>query len=286
MCSEHPKDARSIEQQETAKLIAFFENKGYENLQEVGDSVNYIFHGLKDGQPVFIKRFNRPIVANANSNFRRANTEIACYQNLPKEILIDFIEASVNDHYIVLKKVELEDIKKDEQAISELVDFDLNVISNIDASFLPEWSWQDYEKKVFQRLEDLQAAGATFDAQKVKQRFIDNKSLIENSRKVFSHLDFNFLNVKKHNDKIVLFDFENAHRDNAMVDMAVLYVEICDNPKLKNKFQEIIQTHELYNEELLKLMVIRRCAIVLHAGLWANNDLSLENPFRRKTMMN
>lgn len=148
--------------------------------------------------------------------------------------------------------------------------------------FLPKWTWEDYEQRIFPRFKKLQQAGAELDAEKVIELFSKNKSLLEKSPKGFGHLDFNFLNVKKVNGKLVIFDFENAHQDNAMVDMAILYLEICDNEKLKRKFQEIIEKSNLYNEELLKLMVIRRSAIVIHAGIGENNDLRLGMPFRRK----
>lgn len=272
------------EKEQKGKLIEFFEQKGYEKLRSIGEhSVNFVFIGEKDKQEYFIKKYNRPVGVAENINVQRTNTEIACYQNLPKDMLIDFIEADANENYIILKKVEFEDIEKDERAVGELIDFALTKFSKIDASFLKQYDWEGYEN-LFKKFERIEKAGAIEDAEAVKQMFIDKKELIENAPKIFSHLDYNFLNVKKLSGKIIPFDFENALNDNAMVDMAVLYIEICDDDNLLKKFKEEISAHELYDEELLRLMIIRRCAIVVNAGLGPNGELRYEMPFRKKNI--
>jgi len=266
------------------KLIKFFEKRGYNNLRSFGEhSVNFIFIGEKEGKEYFIKKYNRPVSAAEDINVRRTNTEIACYKNLPKDMLIDFIEADAKENYIILKKVELEDIEKNEKAVKELIDFALTKFSKIDASFLKQYTWEDYEN-LFKKFERIEKAGAIEDAKEVKRMFIDKKELIEKAPKVFSHLDYNFLNVKKLNGKIVPFDFENSLNDNPMVDMSVLYIEICDNDKLLQKFKEEISCYKLYNEDLLKLMIIRRCAIVANAGLGPNGELRYQMPFRKKNI--
>jgi len=276
-------DTPQNEQTKINELIDFFKRKGYHKIKALSYNVNFRFSATKDGQEIFIKTYNRPTDIDPQTNTKRALAEILCYQNLPQEYLIEFIEGSQKDQYVALKKVELTDLEKNSKTIKKLIEFGLNIIQKFDASFLPEYTWEDYEK-FFIRLDRIAQAGAIENAQKVKDIFIENKEMISQSPKVFSHFDFNFLNIKKLNDKLVIFDFENAALDNAMVDMAVLYLEICDDPKLLKTFQQEIKKHDQYNEELLKFMVIRRAVIIINAGLSKNNDLGYDNPFRKKNI--
>lgn len=254
------KEANKQEQEQI--LINFFEKKGYRNLKRLEKSVNYYFTGEINGVECFIKKFNRPHIVNINTNKERTKTEIDCYQNLPSDLLIEYIEGNENECYIVLKKEILEDFGRDKGSVKQMMDLCLR-LSQVDAKFLPEMS-SNYDG-IFKKLELLDSANIVNDAGSIKKQFIDNQELIKNSPKVFSHLDFNFLNVKKLGNRAVIFDFENAKQDNAMVDMAVLYIEISDDQELVNEFEENIKKHPLYNEELLRLMVLRRCIILTSA---------------------
>ena len=247
------------------ELITFFEQKGFTNLKKFdNDNTNYFFIGEKDGEECFIKIFNRPQVDGVDVNIERIGTEIDCYKNLPPDMLIDYIEGSKEDNYIVLRKVELEDLERSKQSLKKMMDLGLKDFAKIDASFLPETTWESYED-IFKKIDILENAGIIEDAKDIKELFSKRREIIENSKKRFSHLDFNFLNIKKLNDKVVPFDFEIAKQDNAMVDMGILYIEISDDEKLVEEFEKNIKESDLYNEQLLKLMIIRRCIILLYA---------------------
>ena len=259
------------------EFIGFLENNGYINLKRIrNDSDNIVCTGEKNGVMCFIKKFNKPLFGEEKANAIRAQSEIDCYKNLPSEVLIDFVEGDTEQCFISIKYKQLEDLEKSKENVEGMIDLSLNKLSQVDASFLPEMTWELYER-TFKKIDDIEKAGIISNGEEIKNMFIDKKDLIKNAQKFFAHLDFNFLNVKEINNKIVPFDFENATRDNAMVDVAVLFTEIGDDKELSKSFQKKISSNELYDEELLKLMIIRRCIIMLHVCI--NNP---EKPVARR----
>jgi len=245
------------------ELIKFFEGRGYKEVHPAeSKNFNDIFYATKDGQECFIKKYQSRTGSDEVSQ-RRANSEFACYENLPKDLLIDVIEINRSEKYLVLKNVEFEELEKNRQYVESFMDLGLGRFPEIDASFLPETTWEYYEE-LFEKLRKLEEAGIIDNSNTVIQLFKDKKDLILNAKKIFSHHDFNRLNIKKVDGKLKVFDFEVSRRDNAMVDMAILYIDIRDDKNLVKVFEERLGQSELYNEELLDLMIIRRAAVIMN----------------------
>ena len=254
-----------------SELIAFFESRGYENVQLIPHrNRNDILHATKDGQKCFIKKLN-PTSGSERSVGKKINIESACYENLPKDILINVVEINKNDGYIALDRVEFDEIEGNEQYIETLTDVELNIFPGIDASFLPETTWEDYEK-LFIKLKKLEEAEIIEDADAIIQIFESKKGLIENAKKIFSQQDFSRSNIKKVNGQLKIFDFEEPRQDNAMADMATMSIDLRDSGILAAVYKEKIQAHESYNEELFNLMTAKRAAAVMYARIYARRD--------------
>ena len=189
------------------------------------------------------------------------------------------VEANRQDNYLVLKKVELKKTELNEQSVDEIMNVYLEKLITVDASFLPETNWNLYEE-IFLKLKILESKNIITDAQKITEGFKGQKKLIENSEKFFSHNDYNLSNLKRLGGKLIVSDFEYARRDNAMVDMATFYIDLCDNNELQKYFREKLNKHPLYNEELFDLMVLRRCILVMNS--LADNQ---ESSYFRKNLL-
>ncbi|MFA5413595.1 MAG: hypothetical protein WC348_03590 [Patescibacteria group bacterium] len=249
-----------------AELIKLFEGHGYKDVRPAENkNFNDIFYATKDGRECFIKKYLSHTGSNEITS-RRAASEFACYENLPKDLLIDVLEINRSEKYLVLKRVEFEEVEKNRQYVGDFTDLGLIRFPEMDASFLPEITWEYYEG-LFEKLKKLEEAGIIDNADAVIQLFKNKKDLIISAKKIFSHHDFNRLNIKKVSGKLKVFDFELSRRDNAMVDMATLYIDIRDDKDLVKIFEERLSQSELYNEELLTLMVIRRAAVVMNASM-------------------
>lgn len=231
---------------------------------------NDVFVGERDGQGVFIKKY-REHDGDSKSAKSRLNTEIDCYNNLPKENLLDLVEANLTDKYLVLKNTELSNIDKNEESVKEIVDLYLDKLAIINPSFLSEVNWGDYEK-LFDKLKKLDHSGIISGADKYIKMFTDKKELIEKSKKVFTHHDFNFSNIKNDNGRLVIFDFEHASQDNSMYDPATLFIEIYGKDELRRVFENHINKSALFNKELFNLMLFRRCIDVMY-GFKNNQEI-------------
>ena len=189
---------------------------------------------------------------------------MACYEHLPSDILIDVIEPNIEESYLVLKKVDLVDTGKDQQSFLEIMDLCLTRFPQIDASFLPQISWEHYEE-LFGKMKNVEAAGIIQGADSIIETFKDRKALLMNSRMVFSHQDFDRRNIKKADGKLKIFDFELSIRNNILADMAALYIDIKDEENLVDTFEKRIKESELYDEELFSLMIIRRGTLFVNS---------------------
>lgn len=249
-----------------AELITFFENRGYENVKLVNHrSRNDILYATKDGKRCFIKKFRHSTGADEDVA-QKTNNELACYKHLPKDLLIDVVEIAVNGGYVALENVDFDETIEDKQYIQEIADFELCRLPNIEASFLSEISWGNYER-LFEKLKKLEKEGIIEDADAIIRIFEDKKDLIMNAKKIFSQQDFNRSNLRKVNGQLKFFDFEEPKQDNAMFDMATMSIDIRNNPELLTAYKEKIQASKLYNQELFNLMTVRRAVIVMYARL-------------------
>lgn len=266
-------EANELEKQELASL-SFFEQKGFENLNRFNYSgSNFYFTGEKEGKKCFIKKFNRPDI---ETNKKRTKNEILCYEHLPADIRVDYIEGDIKKQYIAIEYAELEVLTKDEDGLNQIMHLALNQFPQIDASFLQATDWQSYEN-IFKRIEELKKLGIIKDPENIKKQFIDNKEIIENAKKIFCHVAFSFSNVRKFKNKIVMIDFEQATQDNAMVDMAKIYIEIYDDKELLERFKKILEGSDSYNENLLRLMILRRCITYIHSCYEQKNSFLDKN---------
>lgn len=253
---------------ETVKL---FVAHGYSDIEVVGGQrSNDIFVGQKEGQRLFIKKY-RERAGSSKSAESRIKAEIACYDNLPKENLLDVVEINSQEKYLVLKNTELDNIAKNEESVGQIIDLYLNKLAKLEPAFLPENNWDDYEQ-LFDKLKTLEGLGLVSEADKYIEMFRDNKESIETAKKVFSHRDFNLSNLKEDKGRLVIFDFEHSVWDNPMYDLATFFVEINDNAKLKEIFENHVKNHALYSNPLFNLMLARRCIDVMH-GLRDNQTV-------------
>lgn len=248
----------------TDPLLLLFTTRGYKNVKFVqSEGLNTILSATKDNKKCFIKKFN-PNGRPAKVNLERIKAETACYKNLPAELLIDAVELNVEEKYIVLNWVDLEDTGSRPDSLEALMEIGLTVLPQIDASFLPEVLWGHYEE-VFEKMGKLYEAGFVENPANIIGFFKSKKDKILTAKKAFAHQDFNRRNVKTVNGKIKLFDFELSRRNNAMVDMASLYIDIKDRADLVDTFSKRIKESELYDEELLDLMIIRRSTLFMYS---------------------
>lgn len=249
---------------EVNPLVKFFESRGYENVRTTRiRSLNAILYATRDKKECFIKKFN-PRDRSEELILGRIKTEMACYEHLPSDILIDVIEPNIEESYLVLKKVDLVDTGKDQQSFLEIMDLCLTRFPQIDASFLPQISWEHYEE-LFGKMKNVEAAGIIQGADSIIETFKDRKALLMNSRMVFSHQDFDRRNIKKADGKLKIFDFELSIRNNILADMAALYIDIKDEENLVDTFEKRIKESELYDEELFSLMIIRRGTLFVNS---------------------
>lgn len=256
---------------EKSELVTFFENRGYENVKPVEHrSRNDIIHATKNGQKCFIKKFN-PTPGADRSLDEKIHNESACYKNLPKNLLINVVEINIKDRYITLEHTEFDKFVEDKKYIEELADFQLELFPNLDAPYLSETTW-DYYEEIFEKIKTLEKEGIIENANKIVQKFEDQRSLIMDAKKIFSQQDFNRSNIKKVNGQLKFFDFEEPRLDNAMVDMATMAIDILHLSELSDAYQKKVQTSKLYNEKLFNLMKIRRAAIVMYARLCARKN--------------
>lgn len=252
--------------------IKIFEDFSYENVHKLmSKSNNEIFFGVKDGRECIIKKYL------STKSVENLKNEIYCYQSLPPEILLNFVEANIEYRFLTTEKANLQVMEKNTDSLDEIFDLYSNKLVNINCNQLSVVNWDNYEK-VFIKLQKLEEKGVISNADLVVREFKNNQQLIENAPKVFSQHDFTFRNIQKADDRLVLFDFEFACRDNAMCDMAYLYSDIENDDFLEKYFKNKLQKTEYYNEKLFDLMELQRCIVMLYAF---NNKSNFERLFDR-----
>ena len=261
-------EGHTIEQQpdKEAELTTFFESQGYENIQLIPHrGRNDILQATKNEQKCFIKKFNASTGSDDNVSDKVKN-EGLCYENLPPDMVAGVVEINIEAGYIALEHIDFDEITEDAQHIQELADFETQKLPNIDASFLPEISWKNYER-VFEKLRQLESEGVIDNVDAIIQIFKNKKDTIMSAEKIFSLQDFNRSNLKKVDGQLQMFDFEDPKQDNAMYDMATMSIDIRGNEELSNAYQEKIQASGLYNEDLFNMMTVRRAVIVMYARM-------------------
>lgn len=257
---------------------SFFQERGFTNLQEAeARSSNKIYFGEKNGQELFLKKYiDRE--GNQDKAVKKAATEISCYENLPKENILRMVESDSQNAYLALERDDLRKIALDKQLVKEILDLYLHGLVEIDASFLPKKDWSQYED-LFKKISNLESQKIITEGDSIINKIKNQRPLIDGSKKVFSHNDYNLSNIKRADNRLIVFDFEHAARDNAMGDMATLYIDLYNNPELKEYFENNLEQSSLYNKDLFDLMVIRRCILVMNA--LANNQ---DSPYFKKNL--
>jgi thiamine kinase-like enzyme len=251
------------------KIIAMLESNGYKDVRRRDQkNFNDLFLATKDGVDCFIKKYNTHH-GKDETNLKRAKNEMICYQNLPQDLLIDMVEANISERYLALRYMEMEDFQEDEEMLEKFMNLGLEEFSKINTSFLGDVSHEAYDE-LYEKIRNLFREGLIANADEVIEIFKNNHDEIENAPKVFSHGDLNRLNVKKHQGKTKVFDFEISSPNNAMVDMAVIYIDIFNNPQLKDYFWQRINKSQYFNKRLLYLMIIQRSVRVMNVYLKRN----------------
>lgn len=260
------KTENKVEKTEAKKddLVLYFEDRGYENIEVLPKSnVNDILVAEKDGEKCFIKKY----AAHADSSEeidQKAKTEMECYENLPPDILIRPIDIKPEDGYLVLERVELKRREVDEDFIREVIALVTERFSSVDASFLKKTTWEDYEK-IIDELDVLGKAGLISNVQEISQMFSKNKERILATLQIFSHQDFNPLNVQMAGDELKVFDFERARQDIALADLAIMFIDLDGDPDLEKKFIASLEESGIYDSDIFNLMIIKRVVRALYA---------------------
>lgn len=214
---------------QSSVFTKFLEEQGFINLGKADiRSSNDIYFGEKDGVNVFFKKYRD---RDADKAKKRAETEIACYENLPDDYLLKVIELNLNKGYLALEKADLEKVDLDEESVESIIDLYLNRITQINPSFLPEREYSWY-LGLFEKIKNINSKNIISNGASIITEINNKKRLINEAPKLFSHGDYNLSNIKKDNNRLVVFDFEHAARDNAMVDMATLYIDLHNSSDL------------------------------------------------------
>jgi thiamine kinase-like enzyme len=242
-----------------------FETFAYKNVRRANDlekSNHKIFYGQKDGVECVLKFVD--IDDDILVNRKLLAKEEYCYRNLPKEYLLDLVEINYDYKFLVTKRLSLSELNINKELIDEVIAWRLEKLIKIKAYGLSEVSWEHY-MKMFKFLIVLGDMGIVDDPQKIIDIFEKNRNLIMNCTNGFSHGDFSLRNIKKHGQRLLMYDFEYACRDNPMFDLATFYSEINNNQENKEHFVEKASDYLLFNKKVFDLMKIRRAVLLLYA---------------------
>lgn len=256
-------EKNTIKQEETSDEKFLAELGVIDGKRVEGKTKNINFIGYKDGEKCFVKKY---VIRDGieEMDLTKIKNEISCYENIPESLRLKSISSDIERGYLILEYAELEKIKETEKNIKEIVNINLNELSDIDASFLEEASWEYYEKEFFPKIKELQKEKVIKSAEGLIQEFKNNKRLINEAKKGFSHHDLHINNVKKKDGNFVLIDFELSRRDNALYDTATLCISLYGKKNLSDALLDEAEKNDKYNKELFNLMVKRRLIDVVY----------------------
>ncbi len=169
--------------------------------------------------------------------------------------------------YIVLPFIDYRRVVINEQTINQALVLHEN-LESLKTDFLKTIEWDYYPGQLFKTLDLLsETMNSEIDIKLIQTTFLENRGLIQEQNVTFSHGDFHFDNVRWQGDSLVLLDWENAHRDNRYYDLASMYqsfFHIENGTDFIDYFYGQISSKEQFDEELFRLMVLRRCVNVLY----------------------
>lgn len=242
-----------------------FEIFGYTNVRRASDlekGNHQIFYGKKNGIECVLKFID--ITDDIVVNQKVLAKEEYCYKHLPKKYLLDLMEINFDYKFLATKRWDLLNIHIDKETINDIISLRLETLSQIAADGLPEVNWEHY-LKIFNFLFELEKLGIIKNANGIVGIFQENRDLIMNYTKGFSHGDFSLRNIKKHDNNLVVYDFEYACQENPMFDLATFYAEIKGDSVNEEYFMEKANNYLLFNKKLFDLMKIRRSVLLLYA---------------------
>lgn len=225
-----------------------------------------LYRGHHNGQPVFIKKYIvRP--GQETADREKMLNEIACYKNPAQLNLPTPIEINRDEQYIVLPFIEYQKVAINEQTIDQVLAIHQN-LESLKIDFLKTIDWDYYPNQLFNVLDILdEAMGSELDTAFIRQAFTENQQLIKEQVLTVSHGDFHFNNVRWQDGAMVLLDWENAHYDNRYYDLASMYqsfFHIENGTDFIGYFYRQISSEPQFDEQLFRLMVLRRCVNVLY----------------------
>lgn len=233
---------------------------------------NELFIGTKGKEKYFIKRY---VVRKGREkdDLLKVKCEILCYKNIRSIELPKMVESSRKDRTLVLKFVELKEIKASRNNVGRILKFYLNKLSKVKSNFLPRVTYDYYKNSLYVRALKLKKANVINNLGSIYQRFKSNKLLINKSSNHFSHGDLYLGNFKFLKGKLTVIDLEHSRRDNLMYDLATLYVDLYRDRKLSEYFIKKIKEFDFYNGKLFSLMIYRRCIEVLYPLMGNRNSI-------------
>ena len=239
--------------------------KGFDKVKELRiNSKNKLFVGVKGKSKYFIKDY---VVRKGREkdDLLKVKCEILAYKNIKSISLPKLYKADYKNRILILNWTHFEAVKQTKKTVSKIIDFYFNKMIKIQASFLPKVTYDYYQRSLLKRAKELQKKKIINNLNKVIELFGENKNKVNKASKYFSHGDLHLGNFKYLDNKLTITDLEHSRRDNAMYDLASIYVSIYHRKSLREYFYEKIKKRGIFDQELFKLMIYRRCIEILYA---------------------
>lgn len=250
-------------------MMKFERIEGF-HVKRLVKSRNSLFIGYIGGNKFFIKKYGVR-KGKEKEDLLKIKCELSCYKNLKLLNLPKVIEADYKNRLLVLNFVKFADVRASKNSIGEILDFQSKVISSIDASFLPKTTYDYYRNTLHGCAIKLKNKGIVGNVDGIFDRFGENKKVINDSARHFSHGDLHLSNLKYLNKRLMFIDLEYARRDNLMCDLAAIYADLSDRKRLADYFIKKAAKLGCFDKNLFTLMLYRRCIEVLYA-LKGNSD--------------
>jgi len=226
-------------------------------------SKNNLKIGYKGESKFFIKEYVLR-EGREEEDLINAECEMMSYEKLRGFLLPRLVEFDLKVKRMILEFVEYRDFKLSKRGIDEIIDYYSNKILKASASFLPEVKFDYFEGSLFRRIRLLSEMRIVNES-KIIDLFLENKKMINNSLKTFSHGDFHLGNLQYLGDDLTIVDLEHSRRDSPMYDLATVYIGLYHRRNLLKYFYSRIKNMKVFDKKMFDLMLLRRCVETLNA---------------------
>ena len=223
---------------------------------------NELYSGYLGEQKVFLKKY---VIREGREREDRlkVQTELSCYQHIKNLALPKIIEANSEEHYLVLEWLDFAPFPSDQAVLLAAIKVWEEQLPTISAEFVPLVDWSYYEQNLFRRARALGELGI-IPAERVIERISRNQPELSGGFTRFSHGDLYPGNLKLHNGKPMLFDYEHAHQDCPFYDVACLKVHFFGTPEAA-LLDSYTASFPADDQALYEAMQLRRSIDILFA---------------------